>query len=134
MKYKEFTKNLNIDLEVNSLSDDINHLREEIKSELNEQYYSDYNIKVILEKYYSKITNDDIIKTRTIALSKQFTTENSIIELREYNVNDNVLINYLDYVLEDGSKILIRTEILKKLNNSIKTKQDLIEQIKLIEE
>jgi len=134
MKYKEFTKNLNIDLEVNSLSDDINHLREEIKSELNEQYYSDYNIKVILEKYYSKITNDDIIKTRTIALSKQFTTENSIIELREFNVNDNVLINYLDYVLEDGSKILIRTEILKKLNNSIKTKQDLIEQIKLIEE
>lgn len=134
MNYKEFTKNLDLSIEVNSLSDDIAHLREEIKKELNEQYYSDYNIKVILEKYKTKITNDDIQFARTISLSKQFTTDNSLIELRESNVNDNVLIGYLDYVLEDGNRILIRKGLLEKIHGNFSNKETLMEYIKLIEE
>jgi hypothetical protein len=105
-------------------------IHNQIQYELYEEIGHDKIINIIRRHSEDKITDTLIESVISESTSKRFTINPIILEIKKINNVNRVIENRLDYVLEDGSKIIITEETQKKINDTFGRHPDVIEYIK----
>lgn len=100
--------------------------QKKIIQELYEETSHNKIAKIIKEHTEEKVT-DTLIETYIgLASSKCFTIDPIVCEIREMNSYDTLIENRIDYVLEDGSVVVIQYETQEMLNNLLEGQQDIV--------
>jgi len=125
MNYKNFSSK--ISLANRELKPKCARINEEINID---NYY--YIIEKLLPNLIKKHNNQTIITESVIkdysnkALNKSFTGDNVVFEMRKLNRLDNILPNKIDYILEDGSKVVISYKTQEIINSVLGEHLDII--------
>ena len=111
-----------------------NQLQEHLTIQIRQQLYEEIPYAIIAEtinKYHDVRVTDTLIESYIeLASSKIFSLDPAIIEIKQMNAIDCVLEDHFDFILNDGSKILISKQILESINNTFGTHTDVIEYMK----
>lgn len=98
-------------------------LRSDIHRDSYTQLHEEKIANIIKNNTDLKVTDKLIESYVALASSKAFSVDPVITEIKQYNTLDVVLEDHLDYVLKDGSKILISNRILESINSNIGDKE-----------
>lgn len=102
---------------------DSDHIKEDIFKATPKHLVAD----VIAKNYPDARVTDKLIESYLdLALTKQFTADKAIHEIRQLNSFDSMYEDKIVFVLEDDSKVLISSETYNKVCESINNK-DVIE-------
>lgn len=108
---------------------DTHQLEEDIKNDTyNDQDTSIANI--IKETHNIKVTNTIVESYKELALSKLFSIDPVVTEIRKLNKLDTIVEGKIDYKLNDSSLIAINEETQNRLNNLLKDQNDIIEHMR----
>lgn len=120
-----------------SLDEAIEHIKqqkvqEDIQKQIQQEVYeemSDNRVADIIKSHHGQIrVTDTLIESYVeLASSKLFTTDPVSQDIRKFNKLDRIIENHLDYVLNDGTKVVISEDAQIKLNNIFGKHQDVIE-------
>lgn len=107
-------------------------LQEDIHHQIQEESYdmvANTTVADIIKHHHSdaRVTDTLIESYVELASSKLFTTDIVAQDIRKINDLDVVVEGRFDYVLNDGSKIVISESAQEKLNNIFRQHQDVIE-------
>lgn len=121
-------------MSVEAAVDEIKHqkIQEEIQKQIQEESYdmvASTTVADIIKHHHSnaRVTDTLIESYVELASSKLFTTDIVAQDIRKINDLDVVVEGRFDYVLNDGSKIVISESAQEKLNNIFRQHQDVIE-------
>lgn len=106
------------------IQDDI---QQEIQTELYREMSDNVVADIISTHHDVKVTDTLIESYVELASSKLFTTDPVAHDIRKYNKLDQVLEGRLDYVLNDGSTVIITEGTQQLINNKFGQHQDVIE-------
>lgn len=104
---------------------------ENIRKQLREQEYDTNLISTVAgivasHKPGIKITDTLIERYIHTATTKQLSADPVVLEVRQKNVFDNVLDGYLDFILEDGSTVIVSDQTCATINNVFGKHADVI--------
>lgn len=103
------------------------HLEKEIREETYEDILEDKIIRIISETHNTKVT-DKLLETYiSLASSKVFIADEAVYKIRNLNKYDSIVENRIDFVLDDGSTVLLHKETVKQLNNLLANHSDIVE-------
>lgn len=106
------------------------HLEKEIREEIYEEVLENKIIKIISETHNTKVT-DKLLETYiSLASSKVFIADEAVYKIRSLNKYDCVLENRIDFMLDDGSTVLLHKETVKHLNNLLSGHSDIVEHMR----
>ena len=84
--------------------------------------------EIIREHHENVRISDKLIEGYVeLASSKTFTTDPVVQGIRRFNRLDKILENHIDYVLEDGSTVVIAEATQEKLNSLIGQHQNVVQ-------
>lgn len=103
----------------------------DIRRQLREQEYHNNLINTVAESVSShkpgvKITDTLIEQYIDIAVSKRFSIDPIVLEIRQKNLFDTVIEGYIDFTLEDGSTVVVSNRMCATLNNTLAGHKDVI--------
>lgn len=108
-----------------------NQLQENISTQIKQELYEEISYHLIAEtiiKHHDIRVTDTLIESYIdLASSKIFSADPVVHSIRLYNKLDCVLENHIDFILNDGTKILVNDQIFQTINNTFKEHQDVIE-------
>lgn len=90
---------------------------DDITKEIYEEVLRDKMITIISETHNIRVTNTILEEYLSLASSKVFTIDEAVLKIREANKLDGVLLGTFDYILEDGSQIIVSKRMQKCLNS-----------------
>ena len=96
---------------------------DDITKEIYEEVLRDKIVNIISETHNIKVTNNILEEYLSLASSKVFTIDEAVLKIREANKLDGVLINTIDYVLEDNSHVIITKKMQNRLNSLLEDKE-----------
>lgn len=107
-------------------------LQEDISKQIQQEIYeemSDRTVADIIKQHHTTVrVTDTLIESYVeLASSKLFTTDAVAQDIRKLNDLDRIVEGRFDYVLDDGSKIVISEATQEKLNNVFSQHQDIVE-------
>lgn len=108
-----------------------NQLHDKIQQQIQHEMYSSISndkLVSIIRRHHQNIQITDTLVESYIELasSKIFTTDPVAYDIRQYNKTDYVVEGHVDYILDDGSKVVISESIQNKINNIFNQHQDVI--------
>ena len=104
-----------------------NTITEQITQELYEELSPAILADIITNHHNIRVTDTLIESYIELASSKIFTIDPVIKDIKNRNKLDEVLEGYYEFILEDGSKILISNKMLQQINNTFSNHTDIIE-------
>lgn len=102
-----------------------------VSNELHEESFTHKIVEIIKENHDVKITDSLVESFRNLAESKTFTTNKVVTEIRKISRANRLVEDRLDYVLDDGSVVLVTEETQEYINNLLKTHNDIIEYMRM---
>jgi hypothetical protein len=107
-------------------------LSEDIQLLVQQEAYDqilDIKIADIIKEHHNNIkTTDTLIESYIeLASSKLFTLDPVVHDIKRINKLDRLIENRFDYVLDDGSVVVISEETQQRINNIFKKHQDIVE-------
>lgn len=110
-------------------------IREQLEQEIHEEQYAQIStekIASIIQQYNGniKITDTLIESYVDLASSKTFTIDKVTQSIRQLNKLDCVVEGRLDYVLDDGTTVVITEDTQRKINNIFENHDDVIAYMK----
>jgi len=96
---------------------------DDITKEIYEEVLRDKMITIISETHNIRVTNTILEEYLSLASSKVFTIDEAVLKIREANKLDGVLLESFDYLLEDGSKIIISKKMQNRLNSLLEDQE-----------
>ena len=117
LSYIDSKKYSNVYSEINR--DNYNYIQKNLLSDIIHKYSN--NIKItenLLETYINKVKN------------KEFTSNKILSEIRKINKLGSKFSNKIDYILEDGSQVIIDIDTQEDMNRLFENHTDIIEYMK----
>lgn len=117
LSYIDSKKYSNVYSEINR--DNYNYIQKNLLSDIIHKYSN--NIKItenLLETYINKVKN------------KEFTSNKILSEIRKINKLGSKFSNKIDYILEDGSQVIIDIDTQEDINRLFENHTDIIEYMK----
>lgn len=102
-------------------------LEEEIVQEIYEDIPNSTVATIIREHHDIKVTDTLIEKYLELASSKTFSIDPVVSDIRSLNSVDSILINKIDFVLNDKSTVAISENTYQKLSRFINDKYQLVD-------
>lgn len=102
-------------------------INEQITQELYEELSPIVIADIITNHHNIRVTDTLIESYIELASSKIFTLDPVVKDIKTLNKLDVVLENHFDFILEDGSKIIISNDTLQHINNIFSNHTDIIE-------
>lgn len=102
-------------------------INEQITQELYEELSPVVIADIITNHHNIRVTDTLIESYIELASSKIFTLDPVVKDIKTFNKLDTVLENHLDFILEDGSKIIVSNDTLQHINNTFGEHADVIE-------
>ena len=102
-----------------------------INNSLNEAVYREMPNTIlanIIHKHNGDVkVTDTLIESYTnLAISKAYTTDNVVYDMRVMNRTNRLVEGYLDYILDDGTTIAITEREQKNINNLLEHHDDVV--------
>ena len=89
---------------------------------------SDNIVANIITKHHNVRVTDTLVESYVeLASSKLFTTDPVAHDIRRFNKLDSLVEGHFDYVLDDGSTVVITEETQQRINKVFGHHQDVIE-------
>lgn len=96
---------------------------DDITKEIYEEVLRDKIVNIISETHNIKVTNNILEEYLSLASSKVFTIDEAVLKIREANKLDGILVNTIDYILEDNSHVIITKKMQNRLNSLLEDKE-----------
>lgn len=106
-------------------------VQESIVNQIRTEELSLNTVADIITRHHDIRVTDTLIESYIdLASSKIFTIDPVVRDIKNNNKLDEVLSNHYEYILEDGSKILVSNEMLQLINNTLGKHADVIEHMR----
>lgn len=103
-------------------------VQESIVNQIRTEELSLNTVADIITRHHDIRVTDTLIESYIdLASSKIFTIDPVVRDIKTQNKLDEVLEDHYEFILEDGSKILISNETLQHINNTLGKHADVIE-------
>jgi hypothetical protein len=106
-------------------------VHEDIQRQIQQDLYEEMSPSVvsqIIKKYHDVKVTDTLIESYVeLASSKLFTTDSVSHEIRQHTRVDRLLEGHFDYVLNDGTVMVITEGAQQRINNTFGNHPDVIE-------
>ena len=102
-----------------------------VSNELHEESFTHKIVEIIKENYDVKVTDSLVESFRNLAESKTFTANKVVTDIRKISRANRIVEDRLDYILDDGSVVLVTEETQEYINNLLKTHNDIIDYMRL---
>lgn len=103
-------------------------VQESIVNQIKTEELSLNTVADIITRHHDIRVTDTLIESYIdLASSKIFTIDPVVRDIKTKNKLDEVLEDHYEFILEDGSKILVSNEMLQLINNTLGKHTDVIE-------
>lgn len=106
-------------------------LKEDIEEEIHRELYeniSDTKIADLIHEHYQVKVTDKMIESYVdLASSKIFTVDPVVTGIRNHNTSDRLIESKIDFVLDDGTIIMMEQETFNRINNTFAEHADVIQ-------
>lgn len=110
-------------------------LYQDIHRQIQQDLYEEISLQKVADIIHRhhvdiKITDTLVESYIKIAASKLFTTDPVVAELRQLNTLDRVVEGYVDFIINDGTTIVISESVQQQLNNLFGSHPDVVDYIR----
>jgi len=106
-------------------------VQESIVNQIRTEELSLNTVADIITRHHDIRVTDTLIESYIdLASSKIFTIDPVVKDIKTKNKLDEVLEDHYEFILEDGSKILVSNEMLQLINNTLGKHTDVIEHMR----
>jgi hypothetical protein len=105
----------------------LQYIEQELSKNIYEEVLENKIATLIKEKSNIKVTDNILEHYISLASSKVFTTDKTVQAIRKLNKHDLVFENKVDYILKDGSKVVINLSTQDYLNNLLEGQTDVLD-------
>lgn len=104
----------------------LQYIEQELSKDIYEEVLENKIASIIKEKNNIKVTDNILEHYITLASSKVFTVDPTIQAIRKLKKYDCVFEDKIDYILSDGSKVVINRSTQERLNNLLEGQTEIL--------
>ena len=105
----------------------LQYIEQEVSKNIYEEVLENKIAAIIKEEHNIKVTDNILEHYIELASSKVFTIDPTVQAIRKLNKHDCIFENKIDYVLADGSKVVIDKDTQEYLNNILKDQKEILD-------
>lgn len=105
----------------------LQYIEQEVSKNIYEEVLENKIAAIIKEEHNIKVTDNILEHYIELASSKVFTVDPTVQSIRKLNKHDCIFENKIDYVLGDGSKVVIDKDTQEYLNNILKDQKEILD-------
>jgi hypothetical protein len=105
----------------------LQYIEQEVSKNIYEEVLENKIASIIKEEHNIKVTDNILEHYIELASSKVFTIDPTVQSIRRLNKHDAIFENKIDYVLADGSKVVIDKGTQEYLNNILKDQKEVLD-------
>ena len=105
----------------------LQYIEQEVSKDIYEEVLENKIATIIKEKHNIKVTDNILEHYIDLASSKVFNVDPTIQSIRKLNKHDCFYEGKIDYILKDGSKVVIDLSTQDYLNNLLEGQHDVLE-------
>ncbi len=105
----------------------LQYIEQEVSKDIYEEVLENKIASIIKEEHNIKVTDNILEHYIDLASSKVFTVDSTVQAIRKLNKHDCIFEDKIDYVLADGSKVVIDLHTQEYLNNILKDQTEVLD-------
>lgn len=107
-----------------------NIIYEQLQYNIQEDLNENHVIELIKEYSSQRVTDTLVENYIHNTVTKKFSIDPVLFEIRKYNKINNIIEDRLDYILDDGSIVVISENMQQKINNLFNEHKEIVDYMK----